>query len=123
GPKAFSCSRPLLRVSAESGAGCSTFVSATRLLCRPAGVGRRMTYWRNGVVGNVVILEQATPAWPVRGRPEAVWCDPEVFGIANIGRSVEQLDNKIPVISVNTSRKIRKPEHSQLNQAASSPVV
>ncbi|WP_079049728.1 SDR family oxidoreductase [Streptomyces torulosus] len=63
------------------------------------------------------------PSGAVWGHPEAVWCGPEVFGIANTVRSVEQLDNKIPVISVNTSRKIRKPEHSQLNQAAASPVV
>ena len=62
----------------------------------------------------VFILEQATPAWPVRGRPDAVRCGPEVFGIANMGRSIEQLDNKVPVISVNTSREIRKPEHSRL---------
>jgi len=46
-----------------------------------------------------------------------VWCGHEVFGIANAGRSVEQLDHKVPVISVNTSRKIHKPEHSQTEWA------
>jgi hypothetical protein len=42
-----------------------------------------------------------------------VQCGPKVFDIANMGRSVEQLDNRVPVISVNTSHTIREQKRSQ----------
>ena len=62
---------------------------------------------------DLVILEQATPVQPVRGCPGAVWCDPDcpIYRTRVEGSSNWMI--RVPVISVNTSRKIRGQKRSQ----------